>query len=580
VGWIPLKMRTAAQCRVAAGPEYAERQIMSSKPVVASLALLLSLLLASSADAANRYIDDSGSDAGANDCLQPATPCQTINYALATGSGSDAYLVGGGTYLEQVTIGATASLRRSDFKPPATSGAAVVDGGAGVGITSTTTGEIRGLTVRGDQHGIVVNGGSATIAHDVFDDPQVTFGRVNINSPASATVDSSSFLGVAGLNTDLGLYGHTHGAVTVANSRFTHFGWAVLNDTPNSLTIRDNLMTVHGRPPNNPGYGVDLNGPGIILRNRITGESPGPTHGIGLNNGDSTLHANRVRGMTYSGVSVADPGHLVTMDSDVVTGNGDAGIDVPFASTGLRLINETVVENNGPAEVTTVESVSIDSSIIGAGGVSAANGCTITFSRGPTTSGNSCQRFQTAVNPRFVSATDFHLLPSSTLIDAGNPMAPTVGARDADGRPRALDGNRDCIVRRDMGAFEFRAKPCVRPHCTLAPKSSQVRPSGKKKGRGVIRLRAKCGQKVSARLAGTVKVKRPGAKATSGALGPVTAKLKRGVARTLRLKLPKAALQALANGASESARFTLTARNAPGATGIAKARIKHLTAKP
>ena len=58
----------------------------------------------------------------------------------------------------------------------------------------------------------------------------------------------------------------------------------------------------------------------------------------------------------------------------------------------------------------------------------------------------------------------------------------------------------------------------------------------------------------------------------------LAAKLKRKVAKTLKLKLPKAARQALANGAKESARFKLIAKNFNGATGTAKARIKHLTA--
>src|SRR5207302_10433178 len=141
-----------------------------------------------------------------------------------------------------------------------------------------------------------------------------------------------------------------------------------------------------------------------------------------------------------------------------------------------------------------------------------------------------------------------------------------------DGRPRALDGNRDCVVRRDMGAFELAAKPCVRPKCKLKPKSSKVVVTN-----GAIKLRARCNQKVSLTLGGTVKVEQNG-KTKSLALGPVTRKLKRKVAKTLKLKLPNAALQALANGAKESARFKLTAKNAQGATGTAKAKIKRLRA--
>src|SRR5438128_7044326 len=91
---------------------------MSSKRVALSVAPLLALVIASPASAANRYIDDSGTDAGA--CQSAAAPCKTINYALGVGSSTDTYLVGGGTYIENVTIGGSASLKGSDFKPPAT----------------------------------------------------------------------------------------------------------------------------------------------------------------------------------------------------------------------------------------------------------------------------------------------------------------------------------------------------------------------------------------------------------------------------------------------------------------------------
>ena len=249
------------------------------------------------------------------------------------------------------------------------------------------------------------------------------------------------------------------------------------------------------------------------------------------------------------------------------------GIRASGASMGLRLTNETIAANTGPGQVVTDGPLSIASSIIGAGGVSAGGGCTITFSRGPTTAGNSCQRFQTSANPRFVSATNFHLLPRSLLIDAGNPLAPPVGATDADGNPRALDGNRDCIARRDMGAFELKAKPCVRPKCKLKPTSSQVSLTN-----GLLTLRTRCNQKVGVTLAGRVKIRKASGKTSSLALGPITAKLNRDVAKTLKLKLPKVARQALAKGAKESARFKLTAKNLNGATGAAKARIKHLTA--
>jgi hypothetical protein len=48
---------------------------------------------------------------------------------------------------------------------------------------------------------------------------------------------------------------------------------------------------------------------------------------------------------------------------------------------------------------------------------------------------------------------DYHLLPSSPLIDAGDPNSPA--GSDLDGKPRVVDGNGDGTARRDMGAFEY-----------------------------------------------------------------------------------------------------------------------------
>jgi len=50
---------------------------------------------------------------------------------------------------------------------------------------------------------------------------------------------------------------------------------------------------------------------------------------------------------------------------------------------------------------------------------------------------------------------DFHLLPSSPLIDAGDPVTPL--GSDLDGNPLVRDGNGDGTPRRDVGAFEYQA---------------------------------------------------------------------------------------------------------------------------
>lgn len=59
-------------------------------------------------------------------------------------------------------------------------------------------------------------------------------------------------------------------------------------------------------------------------------------------------------------------------------------------------------------------------------------------------------------------AGDFTLLPSSPLIDRGDPAIVTAGERDRAGDPRSTDGNGDCVALPDVGAFE-RPGICRRP---------------------------------------------------------------------------------------------------------------------
>lgn len=65
----------------------------------------------------------------------------------------------------------------------------------------------------------------------------------------------------------------------------------------------------------------------------------------------------------------------------------------------------------------------------------------------------------------FVDPADsnFRLLPGSSLIDAGDPdFTAAADATDRNGDPRLRDGNGDCTVRLDVGAYEFQpTEPCV-----------------------------------------------------------------------------------------------------------------------
>ena len=115
---------------------------------------------------------------------------------------------------------------------------------------------------------------------------------------------------------------------------------------------------------------------------------------------------------------------------------------------------------------------------------------------------------------------------------------------------------------------------------TRALAAAKVMP---KRKRAVLKLTARCDQGAAVRLTGAIKVtpKKNGTskpKTKTISLSAVRALAKANVPLTLAMKLPKAVLTALARGAHESARFTLTATNANG-TGRAIAKIAGLVKK-
>jgi hypothetical protein len=185
-----------------------------------------------------------------------------------------------------------------------------------------------------------------------------------------------------------------------------------------------------------------------------------------------------------SGVAVVAGGNVTTVNSSVVRLGGLSGVGI-YASPqpgspatinadGLTIVGpghasiHAAVANTYSAPAETAD-ISVTNSIIrGSSLVATASGAgqariAISYSD-LEPGGNEINGLNASITEANMSNVgdagfadpllgDYHLLPSSPLIDAGDPS--TAQGGDLDGNPLVVDGNGDGTARRDMGAFEF-----------------------------------------------------------------------------------------------------------------------------
>jgi hypothetical protein len=466
------------------------------RAVATVVAVAALLALPGSAAAANLYVDDNTGD-DLSDCSQIG-PCETIANALAQSDPNDTIVVDGGEYNETLTVGGGRSLSAQDFSPPG-EGETLIDGGLDTEPAievafNDPAGTIEGFTIRSKFAPVVLDG-AATLRDNILDEPDEPSQNgadVFISSGAgSPTIEDNTFSDATTTDDQIGIRSFSTGTPTISGNELSGFATAIdvqrgspsisNNDVSGfhsesfsgigirvgegNPTIEDNF--VHGPGGDNPGPGIFVSEsptPGDsgaeLARNRVIGPGTGVTSGV-------------------TGVAVTDAAGAVTMDSDVIAGfdfglsagdnGGDGGGDV-------SLENVTVADNVTFEIFANETHVTLDSSIVGAEGIASVLGtgtCTVTFTDlvpgGTPPDSTTCgpDAFQHNLDPMFVDAdaSNYHLQPGSPLVDAGNPASPAAGTTDPDGDARVLDGDKNCVARRDIGADELVPAPPP-PDCT------------------------------------------------------------------------------------------------------------------
>lgn len=475
-------------------PDRSPRRHARRALTVATLVVLGGGASPAAASAIDRWVDGAGgSDAGSNPCILEA--CKTIAYTIGQSSPGDRIIVQAGTYFEKLTLGPGRTLMASPDGPRPT-----IDGGLGTAVTVTGgEAQVRGLRLRGDAHGALATGAAneTVIADNLFDDPATNnLGRLRIVA-GTAAVTGNDFKTPPAGDTTRGVLAGSGTTVVIRGNSFNGYFEAInLTGSPTAPgEISGNTISASRGTSSTTGAAVTATGR-VTVADNVIGGSPvaqGDAVGILLYDAGTATNVvtrrNRVSGFPSEGIagSLSVKGSTFASDGDLLTGSG-YGLRI---AGGDPQVTGSTIYDNGVRDVSLLgagTTLTLDSSLIGAKGIVAEPGatCGIGNSRGPTTSGGPCERFQTDVGPGLVPGT-FRPASGSPLIDAGNPSAPPAGATDLVGRPRAIVGTPTggCLpARRDIGAYEYEpatpigCAPVVPPTMPETPNAVPQAPSG------------------------------------------------------------------------------------------------------
>jgi Right handed beta helix region len=432
-----------------------EPQLISRFCIVAAAALLAAPATASAADT---FVDeDTGDDS--NPCTQPQ-PCATIQQGVTVASAGATVFVDSDLYSESVTLDEGKSLADLEFVP-GESALPTIDGGSSEAIhvpEDASAGTIGAFNLLSSTVPVLL-AGPATLHDDVFEGESNVAVSIqpgaagsviedsNFGDPDSAGEESAIEVGDSARIEGNLIDGYFEGIGVVEGARPTITGNHIVGTHGVSSVLGGDVVVGEGRP--------------TLVGNTIelpSGDSIGVTGG---GEGSGVVMRRNTILDHLDGVFFDDGPLGVELNGDVIAGSAGYGIsartfsfETPLSATNVTLLDNAVADVAAQDNDVTIDSSILEDPIETTGSVN----CTIRFSRGPTTSGTVCERFQTTADPLLVNpaSDDFHLAADSPMIEAGNPAPPAAGILDLDGAPRACDGDGDGVVRRDIGADEIR----------------------------------------------------------------------------------------------------------------------------
>ena len=410
----------------------------------------------------------------------------TIQQAINASADGDTVLVAPGVYVENIDFLGKAITVTSESGPSVTA----IDGNRLNSVVRFTSGEgpasvLSGFEIRNGSAGvpifagggIVIASASPTITNNIITNNSSRFDGGGISLGSSTVAFPSATI--------------TNNVIT-NNSASSGAGIAVSFSSP---LIQGN--TIENGQSSFSGGGISLRGAASarILDNTIINNFAGFSGGgIDLfSAGTPTIQGNVIKGNTGfaegGGISMVNLSDALIVqnliiDNTAINGGGISWL-VPQGLRGPLLVNNTFAGNDGQqgsgifADGFDIQTEVINNLIIAKDGQVALFCGNFNDVNPPIIRFNDVFSFQgmayggicpdktgidgnVSVSPLFVNQPggDYHLQPSSLVIDIGNNAAPNLPATDLDGQPRIQDGNRDGVAIVDMGAYEA---PAARP---------------------------------------------------------------------------------------------------------------------
>ena len=459
---------------------------------IATLLAAAAMCLPAAAGAATRHVAEGGSDA-ANDCTEAGNPCATIQHAVDEATDGDGVSIAVGTYQESVV-----------------SEKVLVFNGKGAGATI-----VRGLDGAEDEAGrpafdlrrgaqlwsLRAEGGDAGEEDALAGQPGGDAVVYEPEGPADPEgllllgVEAEGGLGRSGAPGGDGLAVSSAAAIgDITVSIFDGaFSGAPGIEAPPSAGLRaegaGTSVSASASTMSSEGFDgaavVASDDAGVTIgTSDLEGPRGASAAGASLTLVQSSVLASGPRGV--EAIQSGGAGAEVEIVNSLVAAFGTAasiqtsaaGEPASLEARGATLVSAgTAVraqkseDDDAPATAVLANTIARDLSASEPVDLNAAGGGSIeaSFSSFTTVDDNDAgvvsepgSGGNVAGDPEFLApnngspgAGNYRLPPSSPLIDAGDAASVTPGQPDLAGNTRSLDGNEDCIVAPDIGAYEL-----------------------------------------------------------------------------------------------------------------------------